>query len=217
MVEEGRRLWNERSPAPITKLGWPPPTGPGKTGWCVVTFKGLILKATRDKTLNFASLIIFRSLILVLYLPSSSSGNTFVSRAEGLRFKSRAGQNTKVANGSPSFRHFFERNCVAGVQWWAPQTRYTLRRITARIRKNLIKPCKLSKTRKYKTFHHSIRHFQHSLEPRATCLHSVAYRTIVAPFHSIIISNRLTNKEYRAWWPVPGPPCTRNEEELSMR
>ena len=183
MAEEGRRLRNERSPAPIAKSGWPPPTGPGKTGWCVVIFKGLILKATRDKTLNFASLIIFRSLILVLYLP--------VRRAEtrsSLERKVWASNLGPVKTQRlPTARHrfdIFSKEIVmpGAMMRWAPQTRYTLRRITARTMKDLIKPCKLSKTRKYKTFHHSIRHFQHSSEPRATCLHSVAYRTIVAPF-----------------------------------
>ena len=39
------------------------------------------------------------------------SGNAFVSGAEGLRFKSRAGQiGHCIANGSPPLQHFFERN-----------------------------------------------------------------------------------------------------------
>ena len=45
------------------------------------------------------------------------SGNAFVSGAEGLRFKSLAGQiGHSVANGSPPLRHFFERSYVAWVQ-----------------------------------------------------------------------------------------------------
>ena len=49
---------------------------------------------------------------------SWSSGNAFVPEAGGLRFKSRAGQiEHSVANGSPPLRHFFERSCVARVQW----------------------------------------------------------------------------------------------------
>ena len=45
---------------------------------------------------------------------SWSSGNTFVSRAGGLRFKSRAGQiGHSVANGLLPQRQFFERSWVA--------------------------------------------------------------------------------------------------------
>ena len=78
---------------------------------------------------------------------SWSSGNAFVSRAEGHRFKSRAGQiGQSVANGSLLLRHFFlqhffERNCVA---WsartlrWATLSRYTLWRITASTKFDLI-------------------------------------------------------------------------------
>ena len=48
---------------------------------------------------------------------SLSSGNTFVSGAGGLRFKSLASQTERnVANGSPPLRHFFERSCVAQAQ-----------------------------------------------------------------------------------------------------
>ena len=48
---------------------------------------------------------------------SLSSGNTFVSGAGGLRFKSRAGQiGHSVANGSPPLRHIFESSCVARAQ-----------------------------------------------------------------------------------------------------
>ena len=48
---------------------------------------------------------------------SWSSGNAFVCGAEGLSFKSRAGQiGHSVANGSPPLRHFFERSCVARAQ-----------------------------------------------------------------------------------------------------
>ena len=40
-------------------------------------------------------------------------GNTFDSRSEGLKFKSRAGQiGYSVANGSPPLQRF-ERSCVA--------------------------------------------------------------------------------------------------------
>ena len=51
-------------------------------------------------------------------LPASwSSGNAFVSGAEGLRFKSRASQiGHCVANGSPPLRYSFERSCVARAQ-----------------------------------------------------------------------------------------------------
>ena len=46
---------------------------------------------------------------------SWSSGNTFVSGAGGVRFKSRAGQvGHSVANGSQLLQHFFERSCAAG-------------------------------------------------------------------------------------------------------
>ena len=66
---------------------------------------------------------------LILYCQSS---NTFVSGAEGLRFKSQAGQiGYGVANGSPPQRNFFERSCVARKRndaERAPQARYTLRR-----------------------------------------------------------------------------------------
>ena len=45
---------------------------------------------------------------------SWSNGNTFVSGARGLRFKSLAGQiGYRVVNGSPPLQHFFERNSVA--------------------------------------------------------------------------------------------------------
>ena len=48
---------------------------------------------------------------------SWSSGNAFVSGAEGLSFKSRASQiRHSVANGSPPLQQFFERSCVAQVQ-----------------------------------------------------------------------------------------------------
>ena len=64
-----------------------------------------------------------------------SSGNTFVTREVGLRFKSRAGQiGHSFVNGSPPLRHFFERSCVArrrnDVEMGVP-TRYTLWRKTA--------------------------------------------------------------------------------------
>ena len=48
---------------------------------------------------------------------SWSSCNAFVSKVEGMRFKSLAGQiGRSVAYGSPPLRHFFERNCVAQAQ-----------------------------------------------------------------------------------------------------
>ena len=80
-------------------------------------------------------------------LASWSSGNAFVSGAEGHRFKSRAGQiGHSVANGSLLLRHFFlqhffERNCVAWsgrTRRWATLSRYTLWRITASMRFDLI-------------------------------------------------------------------------------
>ena len=50
----------------------------------------------------------------ILLMASWSSGNAFASGAEGLRFKSWAGQiGHSVANGSPPLQHFFERSCVA--------------------------------------------------------------------------------------------------------
>ena len=54
----------------------------------------------------------------LFFQPASwSSGNAFVSGAEGLRFKSRAGRiGHSAANGSPPLRHFFERSCVARAQ-----------------------------------------------------------------------------------------------------
>ena len=45
---------------------------------------------------------------------SCLSGNEIVSKAGGLRFKSRAGQTGhSFANGSTPLRHFFETSCVA--------------------------------------------------------------------------------------------------------
>ena len=45
--------------------------------------------------------------------PIWSSGNAFVSEAESLRFKSRAGQiGHSFANGLPPQRHVFERSYV---------------------------------------------------------------------------------------------------------
>ena len=53
-----------------------------------------------------------------LAIASWSSGNAFVSKAGGLRFKALTGQiGHSVANGSPPLRHFFERYCVARAQW----------------------------------------------------------------------------------------------------
>ena len=46
-----------------------------------------------------------------------SSGNTFVSGAGGLRFKSRSGQiEHSAATGSLPLQHFFERSSVARAQ-----------------------------------------------------------------------------------------------------
>ena len=52
-------------------------------------------------------------------IPASwSSGNVFVSGAGDLRFNYRVGQiRHNVANCSPPLRHFFEKSCVAWVQW----------------------------------------------------------------------------------------------------
>ena len=59
-----------------------------------------------------------RSNHILTRLESCSRGNAFVFRAGGLRFKSRAGQIWhRVANDSPSQRHFFERSCVTRDQW----------------------------------------------------------------------------------------------------
>ena len=45
------------------------------------------------------------------------SGNAFVSRAGGLRFKSRAGQiRYSVANDWQLLQRFFEKSCVAWAQ-----------------------------------------------------------------------------------------------------
>ena len=54
----------------------------------------------------------------ITVLPASwLSGNTFVSGAGGLRFKSRVRQTGhSVANDSTPLRHFFERSCVARAQ-----------------------------------------------------------------------------------------------------
>ena len=68
-----------------------------------------------------------------------SSGKAFVSGSRGLRFKSPTG----VANGQrlATTATFLERTCVAQgemMQRWVPQPRYTLRRNTASIMKDLI-------------------------------------------------------------------------------
>ena len=48
---------------------------------------------------------------------SWTSGNAFVCRAGGLRFKSRAGQiEHSAANRSPPQQHFFEKSGVARAQ-----------------------------------------------------------------------------------------------------
>ena len=49
---------------------------------------------------------------------SSSNANAFVSEAECLMFKSRAGQiRHSVANGMPLLRHFFTRSCVVHMRY----------------------------------------------------------------------------------------------------
>ena len=55
---------------------------------------------------------------LTLESPAScSSGNSFVSGAEGLGFKFWAGQiEHSVTNGSPPLRHYFKRSCVVREQ-----------------------------------------------------------------------------------------------------
>ena len=63
------------------------------------------------------SIFVGRTPIYFWIFSSWSSGNVFVSGAENLRFKSRAGQiGHSVANGSPPLRHFFERSCAARAQ-----------------------------------------------------------------------------------------------------
>ena len=50
-------------------------------------------------------------------LACRSSGNAFVSEAEGLKFISRAGQiGHSVANGLSPSQHFFESSCAARAQ-----------------------------------------------------------------------------------------------------
>ena len=75
-------------------------------------------------------------------LASWLRGKAFISGAGGLRFKSRAGQiEHSVVNGSPLLRHFFERGFFASrrmMRRWAPQARYTFRRNTATIIKDLV-------------------------------------------------------------------------------
>ena len=65
----------------------------------------------------------------------------FVSGAGGLKFKSRAGQiEHSVANGSPPLHTFLRKElCCPGASGDGAQpTRYTLRRITARMKEDLI-------------------------------------------------------------------------------
>ena len=73
---------------------------------------------------------------------SWSSGNAFVSGAGGLRFKSRVGQIVhSAADDLPALQYFFDSSCIARAQWredGPPPTRYTLRRNTASIMKDLI-------------------------------------------------------------------------------
>ena len=73
--------------------------------------------------------------INTIKLDGWSSGNAFVSGTGSLRFKSRAGQNRhSVAN------ILQQKLCCAGamMRTWAPQTRYTIWRNTASIKKNSI-------------------------------------------------------------------------------
>ena len=90
--------------------------------------------ATCSKPPSRDNLIIVKRLIW-------SSGNAFVSGANGLGFNSRAGQiECSVAKSSSPLRHLFERSCVAGAmtQRWASQTGYKLWRNTQSIMKDLI-------------------------------------------------------------------------------
>ena len=92
--------------------------------------------------LLFAVINIFSLLNFDVEPARWSSGNAFVSGAGDLRFKSRAGQIRQwVSNGSPLLLHFFKRSCVAHgamMRRLARKTRYTLRRNTASIMKDLI-------------------------------------------------------------------------------
>ena len=103
-----------------------------------------IKKITKSQASNslFFLLKLFIKLMLKKKIPaSSSSRNPFVSGAGGLTFKSRADQiGNSVASGWPRLQHFFERSCVAQVQYseMAPPTRNTLRRNIASIIKNLV-------------------------------------------------------------------------------
>ena len=51
VAEEGRKLWNEGPPAPIARLGWPPPTVSGRTG-CSRT-RTLMMRLSSQKRLNW--------------------------------------------------------------------------------------------------------------------------------------------------------------------
>ena len=76
-------------------------------------FTGFINNPIKNDILNQIS-------VAQTYLNYSNilfSGNAFVSKAGGPRFKSRAGQiEHSVANGSPPLRHFLERSCTARAQ-----------------------------------------------------------------------------------------------------
>ena len=75
------------------------------------------------------------------HLTSWSSGNAFVSEAVGPGLKSRAAQISSVANSSPPLRNFLRKDICcpcAMTRRCAPQTRYTLRRNTSTIMKDLI-------------------------------------------------------------------------------
>ena len=71
------------------------------------------LYAFPARAFNCIFMPICREAIDIFFNPSS--GNAFVSRAGGLRFKFRDSQiGHNVANGSPLLQHFFQRSCVAG-------------------------------------------------------------------------------------------------------
>ena len=80
----------------------------------------VLFKIFVDFEKNIPFLITFNlsEILVTVHTPASwPSGNAFVSGAEGLRFKSRAGQiGHSVANGLPMQRHFFQRSCVTQMQ-----------------------------------------------------------------------------------------------------
>ena len=91
-----------------------------------INYESLIrLDSKFDKT-EVQHLANFNNLVFNLYRPVGRAV-TCCLLSRRLRFKSRAGRS--VANGSPPF---------ATTRRWAPQTRYTLRRKTRSIIKDLI-------------------------------------------------------------------------------